>query len=122
MTRGVLPKGTVQQGQQLGPDFVMERGEPWLTLVGLCAIMDPPRPECVAAISEAHGAGVRVAMITVSSEDDLRTDIFDWFAQTAVFYSIFRGTTRILPWPLEECWVLSTSNTRKLLRVRRWTP
>jgi hypothetical protein len=54
-------------GQQLGPEFVMDRGEPWLTLIGLCAIMDPPRPECVAAITEAHGAGVRVAMITVST-------------------------------------------------------
>ncbi|EEC43755.1 predicted protein [Phaeodactylum tricornutum CCAP 1055/1] len=46
-----------------------ERGEPWLTIVGLCAIMDPPRPECVQAIAEAHGAGVRVAMITGDHRD-----------------------------------------------------
>lgn len=31
--------------------------------------MDPPRPECVDAISESHGAGVRVAMITGDHKD-----------------------------------------------------
>merc|ERR1740127_22050 len=31
--------------------------------------MDPPRPECVQAISEAHRAGVRVAMITGDHKD-----------------------------------------------------
>lgn len=69
LTRGVLPKGSIAKGQQLGPEFILERGEPWLTIVGLCAIMDPPRPECVAAITEAHGAGVRVAMITGDHKD-----------------------------------------------------
>lgn len=68
LTRGTMPKGSVEKGQQLGPEFV-ERGEPWLTIVGLCAIMDPPRPECVQAIKEAHGAGVRVAMITGDHKD-----------------------------------------------------
>lgn len=68
LCRGAVPKGSVTEGQQLGPDFVREKGQ-WLTLVGLCAIMDPPRPECVAAISEAHGAGVRVAMITGDHKD-----------------------------------------------------
>jgi len=42
---------------------------PWLTMVGLCAIMDPPRPECTKAISEAKGAGIRVAMITGDHKD-----------------------------------------------------
>jgi magnesium-transporting ATPase (P-type) len=69
LTRGSLEKGAVKQGEQLGPEFVQERGEPWLTIVGLCAIMDPPRPECVQAIAEAHGAGVRVAMITGDHRD-----------------------------------------------------
>lgn len=69
LTRGVLEKSEVDQGQQLGPEFVMDRGEPWLTIVGLCAIQDPPRPECVQAITEAHGAGVRVAMITGDHRD-----------------------------------------------------
>jgi len=69
LTRGTVPKGSVEKGHQLGPEFVMERGEPWLTIVGLCAIMDPPRPECVQAISEAHNAGVRVAMITGDHRD-----------------------------------------------------
>jgi magnesium-transporting ATPase (P-type) len=69
LTRGSIPKDAVKEGQQLGADFVLERGEPWLTIVGLCAIMDPPRPECVAAVAEAHGAGVRVAMITGDHRD-----------------------------------------------------
>ncbi|GKY90868.1 hypothetical protein MPSEU_000059600 [Mayamaea pseudoterrestris] len=69
LTRGTIPKDTVQPGQQLGPDFVQERGGPWLTLVGLCAIIDPPRPECITAIAEAHSAGVRVAMITGDHKD-----------------------------------------------------
>merc|ERR1712134_140619 len=38
-------------------------------MVSLCAIMDPPRPECVQAIVEAKGAGVRVAMITGDHKD-----------------------------------------------------
>ena len=69
LTRGTLEKDEVSPGQQLGPEFVQERGEPWLTIVGLCAIMDPPRPECVEAIRVAHGAGVRVAMITGDHKD-----------------------------------------------------
>ena len=68
LTRGSLPKGSVSHGDQLKADFVQDR-EPWLTIVGLCAIMDPPRPECVRAIAEAHRAGVRVAMITGDHKD-----------------------------------------------------
>lgn len=69
LTRGTLDKESVKKGQQLGPEFIQERGEPWLTIVGLCAIMDPPRPECVEAIRIAHTAGVRVAMITGDHKD-----------------------------------------------------
>jgi magnesium-transporting ATPase (P-type) len=68
LTRGSLPKGSVKQGDQLKASFVLDR-EPWLTIVGLCAIMDPPRPECICAIKEAHRAGVRVAMITGDHKD-----------------------------------------------------
>jgi len=35
LTRGVLEEGSVAEGEQLGPEFVTERGEPWLTIVGL---------------------------------------------------------------------------------------
>jgi magnesium-transporting ATPase (P-type) len=69
LTRGTIPRSEVTKGQQLGPDFILERGGPWLTIVGLCAIMDPPRPECVQAVSEAHKAGVRIAMITGDHRD-----------------------------------------------------
>lgn len=69
LCRGYLPKNSVKQGDQLGPEFVNERGDPWLAIVGLCAIMDPPRPECIQAVAEAHGAGVRIAMITGDHKD-----------------------------------------------------
>ena len=69
LLRGTVDKDAVKEGESLGPEFVRDRGGPWLTLVGLCAIMDPPRPECVDAITEAHGAGVRVAMITGDHKD-----------------------------------------------------
>lgn len=68
LLRGTLDKGAVTEGENLKPDFIRDK-EPWLTLVGLCAIMDPPRPECIDAIEEAHSAGVRVAMITGDHRD-----------------------------------------------------
>ena len=37
---------------------------PVLTIVGIIAILDPPRPECVVAIREFHAAGIVVKMIT----------------------------------------------------------
>jgi len=69
LCRGAVEKSEVQQGEALKPEFVNGRSEPWLTIVGLCAIMDPPRPECVDAIAEAHQASVRVAMITGDHKD-----------------------------------------------------
>lgn len=69
LCRSDIPKDSVEKGENLGPEFVNGRDEPWLTMVGLCAIMDPPRPECVDAIKEARGAGVRVAMITGDHKD-----------------------------------------------------
>ena len=68
LLRGTLDKGSVKEGEGLKPEFVRDR-EPWLTIVGLCAIVDPPRPECVVAIEEAHHASVRVAMITGDHKD-----------------------------------------------------
>lgn len=68
LLRGTLPKGSVKQGDALKPEFVRDK-DPWLTIVGLCAIVDPPRPECVVAIEEAHHASVRVAMITGDHKD-----------------------------------------------------
>jgi len=70
LCRAFVDKSSVKTGEQLGQDFVNGRPEgKWLTMIGLCAIMDPPRPECVQAIKEAHGAGVRVAMITGDHKD-----------------------------------------------------
>eukprot|EP00544_Gedaniella_sp_CCMP2646_P007002 CAMPEP_0202479932 /NCGR_PEP_ID=MMETSP1361-20130828/115_1 /ASSEMBLY_ACC=CAM_ASM_000849 /TAXON_ID=210615 /ORGANISM="Staurosira complex sp., Strain CCMP2646" /LENGTH=1011 /DNA_ID=CAMNT_0049107307 /DNA_START=60 /DNA_END=3095 /DNA_ORIENTATION=- len=68
LTRGEVDKSKVSAGENLKADFVNGQG-PWLTMVGLCAIMDPPRPECVDAIAEAHTAGVRVVMITGDHKD-----------------------------------------------------
>lgn len=70
LCRADIPKDSVTKGENLGQEFVNGRPEgPWLTIIGLCAIMDPPRPECVQAIAEAKGAGVRVAMITGDHKD-----------------------------------------------------
>jgi len=69
LCRGAVDKSEVKQGEALKPEFVNGRSEPWLSIVGLCAIMDPPRPECVDAIAIAHKAGVRVAMITGDHKD-----------------------------------------------------
>jgi len=70
LCRATVPKDSVGDEQALGPEFVNGREDKeWLTMIGLCAIMDPPRPECVNAIKEAHGAGVRVAMITGDHKD-----------------------------------------------------
>ncbi|WP_425953498.1 cation-translocating P-type ATPase [Xylanimonas sp. McL0601] len=41
-----------------------EDGPRGLTMVGLTGIVDPPRPEAIAAIAEARTAGIAVAMIT----------------------------------------------------------
>jgi len=68
LTRGTVPKGSIPKNEQLGQEFVNGKG-PWLTIVGLCAIIDPPRPECVDAVAEAKGAGIRVAMITGDHKD-----------------------------------------------------
>ncbi len=35
-----------------------------MVLIGLVGLIDPPRPEAVAAVAECHGAGIRVKMIT----------------------------------------------------------
>ncbi len=68
-----VPKASIVPGEKLGADFITchngRHEEPWLTIVCLCAIMDPPRPECIQAIAEAKGAGVRVAMITGDHKD-----------------------------------------------------
>ena len=69
LCRTTISRSDIEKGEQLGPEFVNGRAEPWLTMVGLCAIQDPPRPECIDAIAEAHRAGVRVAMITGDHKD-----------------------------------------------------
>ncbi|MBI4696900.1 MAG: cation-transporting P-type ATPase [Gammaproteobacteria bacterium] len=52
--------GFDEEGREL--DFAdVERG---LTLLGLAAIMDPPRPEAVRAVAACRAAGIRVKMIT----------------------------------------------------------
>jgi magnesium-transporting ATPase (P-type) len=68
LTRGAVDTSEVPEGQQLKPEFVNGCG-PWLTMVGLCAIQDPLSPECVDAIKEARGAGVRVIIITGDHKD-----------------------------------------------------
>ena len=68
LARASVPKEQIAMGENLRPEFVNGK-DSWLTMIGLCAIIDPPRPECVNAIKVAHGAGVRVAMITGDHKD-----------------------------------------------------
>ncbi|KAB1652984.1 HAD-IC family P-type ATPase [Pseudoclavibacter chungangensis] len=44
--------------------LTLEEVDDGLTFLGVVGIVDPPRPEATAAIAEAHGAGIRVKMIT----------------------------------------------------------
>lgn len=44
--------------------YSVERVEQGLTLLGLMAMMDPPRPEVADAIKTCHEAGIRIVMIT----------------------------------------------------------
>ncbi|MCC6610217.1 MAG: cation-translocating P-type ATPase [Burkholderiales bacterium] len=41
-----------------------ERAEDGLTWLGMAGMIDPPRPEAIEAVRAAHGAGLRVVMIT----------------------------------------------------------
>lgn len=47
-----------------GAAWLTKAEKPFLTFVGLVAILDPPREECITAIKEAHRAGILVKMIT----------------------------------------------------------
>ena len=70
LARSVVPKREINVGGQLGPEFISELADKLvLTMIGLCAIQDPPRPECIDAIDVAHKAGVRVMMITGDHKD-----------------------------------------------------
>jgi magnesium-transporting ATPase (P-type) len=51
----------VIQGEDAQDMYTMERG---LTLLGLQAMQDPPRPEVTDAVAECHAAGIRIIMIT----------------------------------------------------------
>ena len=52
---------TVPQSQkQVGHEDV----ESGLTLLGLTGLMDPPRPEAIAAVAKCYQAGIQVKMIT----------------------------------------------------------
>jgi calcium-translocating P-type ATPase len=49
-----------ETGERLD-DAALESG---LTFLGLVGLIDPPRPEAIAAVAECRGAGIRVKMIT----------------------------------------------------------
>jgi calcium-translocating P-type ATPase len=57
IARRSLPPGTPVPGQR-------EEAERDLCLIGLVAMLDPPRPEVAAAIGRVHRAGIRVHVVT----------------------------------------------------------
>jgi magnesium-transporting ATPase (P-type) len=48
---------------ELSPEALLAR-KPFLTLLALIAILDPPREEAIRAVKVAHEAGIQVKMIT----------------------------------------------------------
>src|SRR5690606_10337000 len=58
---------SLEEYATLGGDETPEAGtalEQDLIFVGTVGIIDPPRPEAIDAVAEAHRAGIRVVMIT----------------------------------------------------------
>lgn len=53
-----------RDGSDIDPQTLSLADVEDLTFLGLFGIADPPRPEAVAAIAEAHGAGINVKMMT----------------------------------------------------------
>lgn len=43
---------------------LLKAPEPFLTMIGLVAILDPPRPEAIEGVAIAKRAGIVVKMIT----------------------------------------------------------
>jgi P-type Ca2+ transporter type 2C len=50
--------------KEIPPDASLGQVETEMTFLGLLALIDPPRPGAAEAIARAHGAGIRVVMIT----------------------------------------------------------
>jgi len=46
------------------PDLTREQAEHDLTLLGVAAMIDPPRPEVAAAVARCHSAGIRLIVVT----------------------------------------------------------
>ena len=53
-----------ESAQAGGPQLTREAAETGLVLLGLVAMVDPPRPAVPAAVAEAHRAGIRIHVIT----------------------------------------------------------
>jgi Ca2+-transporting ATPase len=51
-------------GRDFPDGLPLEQAETGMTFYGLLALIDPPRPGAAEAIARAHGAGIRIVMIT----------------------------------------------------------
>lgn len=56
--------GAVRTVPATTTEVTPEMAERDLVFIGLWGLVDPPRPEAIEAIRDAHGAGIRVVMIT----------------------------------------------------------
>ena len=56
LARGEYPAGTAA--------LAMSDITPRFALLGLAGMIDPPRPEAIAAIADCHAAGIKVKMVT----------------------------------------------------------
>ena len=50
LCRAEVNKDEVKEGEQLKAEFLKGRGQ-WLTMIGLCAIMNPPHPESFTLVT-----------------------------------------------------------------------
>ena len=60
----VMAAARINYGKTAPAGYAAADLEHDMTFIGLCGMIDPVRPEVKAAIEEAHGAGMRVVMIT----------------------------------------------------------
>ncbi|MFO7949191.1 MAG: cation-transporting P-type ATPase [Candidatus Fermentibacteraceae bacterium] len=60
----LLALAMAEPKEEAAEELTFQSVEGGLTLLGLAAMTDPPRPEAIAAVEECQGAGIRVKMIT----------------------------------------------------------
>jgi len=64
LARGGLRVLALAESSEVGDRIDARKLEVGLTFLGLVGMIDPPRPEAIAAVAECRAAGIRVKMVT----------------------------------------------------------